>query len=476
MSRLINSTALIFAVLAFVGVIHGHSSLLSSKPAAGESAAASPDRVELVFSVRVQRAMSSISLTGPDGTVAIAGPLESTPDGKTVWIDLAAPLQPGVYKVEWRALSADDHTIKGDFSFNVMPPASLSSLADPPRPAPQEQDHSTMDHSSHVRKVGVSWPESIARWFAYLGMLVFGGGIAFRLFVAGPAAGTAAELAAFDGAAIKVIGAAAVVFLFAAKAALVLQTVSLFDTFSLTGSIKVIGETTFGTPWIVQVTAGALGIVFIMIASYTEAAARRNWFWAAFAASLLLYVAPGLTGHARAASAEYALSIPSDWLHLAAASVWVGGLVMIFTAVPRAVGALERDAKLTAYSEYISRFNKIAVMSVLVISVTGIYNSYIHVDSIAALYGTTYGQFLIAKVVLSLLMAVIGGLNAYVVHPRIRSGKGGPEKALLRNVKLELSLAAVVLLLAALLAFLPPAREHLPVTAAQSRPAERSLV
>ena len=476
MKRTIHSTALILAIFAFAGVGHAHSSLISSKPAAGESTEASPDRVELVFSIRVQRAMSSISLTGPGGAVPVSAPLGSTPDGKTVWIDLTNPLPPGEYKVEWRALSADDHTIKGDFAFTVQPPAARSSFADPPQTVPQEPDHSLMDHSGHTREAGISWAESVVRWFAYLGMMLFGGGVAFRIFVAGPAAGRMEELAAFDSASSKIVSAAVAIFLFAASAALLLQTVSLFDTFSFTKAMAVISETTFGTPWLVQITAAALGIVFILIASYAEVGSRKKWFAMAFAASLLLFVAPGFTGHARGASAEYALAIPSDWIHVAAASVWVGGLVMILAAVPRAIATVGRENVRAAYSEYVSRFNKLAVISVLLIVATGVYNSYIHVESIAALLGTTYGQLLIAKVVLSLMMVVVGGLNAYVVHPQIRSGVEGSEDALLRNVKLEVALSVVVLLLAALLAFLPPAREHLPVTAAQSRPQERSLV
>ena len=476
MSRLTYSTSLISMVLAFAAAVNAHSSLLSSKPAEKESVAASPDRVELVFSVRVQPAMSSISLAGPDGTAVTPGPLEAAPDGKVVWVNLMDPLPPGEYKVTWRALSADDHTIKGDFAFSVLPPAARSSFADPPQPAPPEPDHSTMDHSIHTREAEISWPESTVRWLAYMGMLVFSGGIAFRLFVAGPSAGTSDELAAFDNVGIKVVAAAAVVFLIAANTALALQTISLFDAFSFAGAMAVIGETTFGAPWAVQATASALGIVFISIASYTDADSRKKWFWAALAASLIMFAAAGVTGHARAASAEYVLAIPSDWLHLAAASVWVGGLVMIVFAVPRAVAAHDQEAKLAAYSGYISRFNKLAVMSVLLISATGIYNSYIHVESFAALFGTTYGQLLIAKAALSLLMVMIGGLNAYVLHPRIRSGAAGSEKVLSRNVKLEVALSVVVLLLAALLAFMPPAREHLPVTASRSKPAGRSLV
>ena len=476
MRNLINSAVLIFAFLSLAGATHAHSALLSSKPAAEESVATSPERVQLVFSVRVQHEISSISLIGPDGEVQTPGPLEATPDGKTVWVELAFHLPPGRYKVEWRALSADDHTIKGDFAFSVLPPAARSSFADPPEPTPPDQDHSMMDHSSHIRQVGISWPESIARWFAYLGMLVFGGGLAFRLFVAAPSAGTGSELAAFDNAAIKGTVAAAGVFLAAACVALALQTVALFDVFSFTGAMAVIRDTTFGAPWAAQVAAAVVGIVFLLIASYTDEASRRKWFWAAFATSLVLFVASGFTGHARAASAEYALAAPSDWLHLAAASVWVGGLVMIFTAVPRAVAVIDREAKPVVYSEYISRFNKLAIVSVLVLAATGIYNSWIHVESIAALFRTTYGQLLIAKVILSMLMVVVGGLNAYVIHPRIRASADGAENILLRNVKLEVALAAVVLLIAALLAFLPPAREHLPVSAAQSRPAVRSLV
>lgn len=120
------------------------------------------------------------------------------------------------------------------------------------------------------------------------------------------------------------------------------------------------------------------------------------------AAVVLLAVAawlPGLTGHAGMEHGHVVATI-SLGLHMVFASVWVGGLV----AAALYVGARRSDPQ--ASSALIRRFSVIALVSVLVISETGLLNASLRLDGPAALVTSPYGAILVAKV--AILIVLIG--------------------------------------------------------------------
>ena len=181
---------------------------------------------------------------------------------------------------------------------------------------------------------------------------------------------------------------------------------------------------------------------------------------------------PSLSGHARAAWDEYSLAIISDWLHLVAGSLWIGGLGVLAFAIAKALGEADRQVAQALVSAIIKRFTTIASPATVLLAVTGLYNTWIHVESPSALVGTTYGLVLLIKVAISGVMIVLGGINAFVLRPSIvaesDAGAEAGERRLFNSVRFEMLLAMIVLLLAAILAFLPPAREHKPISASEA--------
>jgi copper transport protein len=95
------------------------------------------------------------------------------------------------------------------------------------------------------------------------------------------------------------------------------------------------------------------------------------------------------------------ISMPLDVVHLLAVAAWLGGLATLLVALFRApVGAqIETGA--------VRRFSRLAFGSVLVLAVTGIYQSWRQVGSWSALTGTSYGQLLLVKIG---LVAVLVGI------------------------------------------------------------------
>jgi copper resistance protein C len=107
---------LAFALGTPTGVA-AHSAIKATQPVNGEKIAESTPTVGVHFdgALRITR----FELSGPDGQVA----LTDRPDGKPSQqfeTAPAAPLAPGDYRVEWRALAADGHVMSGEFRFTVL--------------------------------------------------------------------------------------------------------------------------------------------------------------------------------------------------------------------------------------------------------------------------------------------------------------------------------------------------------------------
>lgn len=102
-----------------------HPKLLSSTPQDNAEGPA-PKKIELHFSEDLMAQFSGARLAMrnmpgmPDGSVMkVAAKVSGGADPKTMVITPGEPLMAGTYRVDWRAVSSDTHTITGKFSFVV---------------------------------------------------------------------------------------------------------------------------------------------------------------------------------------------------------------------------------------------------------------------------------------------------------------------------------------------------------------------
>jgi putative copper export protein len=116
----------------------------------------------------------------------------------------------------------------------------------------------------------------------------------------------------------------------------------------------------------------------------------------------------------------------------------------------------------------IPRFSSLAIVATALLALTGVYNSWIHLASARDLVTTPYGITLLMKIILFLLMLPLGAFNRFYMRPRVEKLAGATESGgRLKTIKdfyfvmwLEAAFAAAVLLLAAILAFLPHSQGH----------------
>jgi copper transport protein len=164
------------------------------------------------------------------------------------------------------------------------------------------------------------------------------------------------------------------------------------------------------------------------------------------------------SGHA-AASARPVLGIGLAWLHLTAASVWMGGLVALLVTVVRARNAAVDQGGIDI-ARILARFStrsRVAVLFAWRIRTT------VEVHRLAGPADTAYGTALLVK--LGLLVPVLAWreVNRFIMIPRIpvsrepgqRDGCLGQPDAADGGRR---SCSAAVLLATGVLAGLPPAR------------------
>src|SRR5207253_336531 len=126
-----------------------------------------------------------------------------------------------------------------------------------------------------------------------------------------------------------------------------------------------------------------------------------------FALALLLLPAPSLAGHALDRGRPW-IEVVVDVFHVAAASLWLGGLV----ALALALRAQDDRAGI------LQRFSNLAVVSVLVLGLTGVIRALTELRSVSQLWTTGYGEVLIVKTGLLGALVSIGWVNRYRLIPR----------------------------------------------------------
>ncbi len=105
-----------------------------------------------------------------------------------------------------------------------------------------------------------------------------------------------------------------------------------------------------------------------------------------------------------------------SWIHLVAAAIWVGGSIFIgivFSPILKTI-TTSIEERIQIMIKVGKRFNKIAVPSLIILMITGLYNSHLLLSKPDLLMATSYGTFLTIKILL-----VIALIITYSIHVRV---------------------------------------------------------
>jgi putative copper resistance protein D len=227
---------------------------------------------------------------------------------------------------------------------------------------------------------------------------------------------------------------------------------SMIETFTDRATWSILTETQFGSTWMIRIFVGALlGLSMLLTLS-----CRQRGSLSAFQATLAIIflgslawaghaaATPGLSGH---------LLLTADFLHLAAAGAWLGGLVplaLLLSMVRRR--SIENGNAIAIAAT--KRFSVLGILSVGTLVGTGTVNAWNLVGSVSALAETDYGHLLVAKVALFLAMLCFAAFNRQYITPRMALGE--TTKRLEQNAYVEVTLGIVIIILVGALGTLAP--------------------
>ncbi|WUD74235.1 copper resistance protein CopC [Streptomyces sp. NBC_00510] len=384
--------------LAVLGLLLGtaapasaHAALVGSDPAQGSVVKTAPAQVRLSFSEGVLLSRDSIRVLGPDGKRAETGDANDGGRGSTTAaVALRPGLGDGTYTVAWKVVSADSHPVAGAFTFSIGAPSKTSvQLPD------QEVGGGT---------VGTLY--DIARYAAYLGFALLVGA-AFFIGVCWPDGARTRSMRRLVAAGWAAMVAATILLLM--LRAPYANGGGLGDAFDL-GGVRDVLDTRPGAALVSRLLLLAAGAVFIAVlfgswAKREDPVERQDLAWGLAIGGTVVSVGLAATW----AMAEHAsvgiqasVAMPVDIVHLLAMAVWLGGLTALLVAlwsgqrVERAV---------------VQRFSKIAFGAVVTLVVTGVYQSWRQLGSWDALVSTGYGQLLLVKIGLVILLVELAWLS-----------------------------------------------------------------
>ncbi len=484
-----------------------HAQLLATSPFAGARLRVAPTAVSLHFSDSVAVAPGAVQVFDHRGGRVDAG-AAGHPAGQQAWVvvQLRPGLTDGSYSVSWRAVSEDTHPVQGAFTFVVgSGPLPTTTVAT----AGVDRSVSTLfavarllAFSGLALLVGgatfllLCWPagcrERRARvllWSGW-GMTAFAAGSA--LLLQGPYTGGGGLHAVVTGAGLT--GTLATRFGIVVSARLVLLGLAgLWLTTLLPRRTPIRGPAEAGpVDAVAQLATAASGPVLTArpataLAPATAAAPATAPSHpatapepAAVANGGVLMLGLLLTwpavGHP-AAGMQSSLAMAFDATHLGAMSVWIGGLVVLVAALM----PLRRTAEL---ARALPTFSRLAFSSIAVLIVTGTYQSWREVGTLAALPGTGYGRLLLAKLAGVVAVLALGNLARVFVRRHYVPGLVAPDPSgssfagLRRGLMVELGVGGAVLAVTAVLVASAPARDtyHPPAGAALALPSGGRVV
>lgn len=402
-------------ILALPAGVAGHALLQSSDPARGATLGSAPTSVTLTFGEAPEQRLSSIKVLDKDGANHATGTVELVP-GDSLSLHIAVGALPdGVYTVSWRTVSAvDGHVAAGSYAFGVgvAPPGGGGAVA-------------------AETSAGGSPAAILARFLLYGGLMVLLG-VGYVGFFVGRAGVLRTDV---------LVRVATGAWLVAAIGTAFTVTVS-WDDAGITADTLL--TTSTGLAGLTRLLVIAVAAIPAFRVGRVPDAVRPRWLGlAGLGAAAAMTVDVG-EGHAATAAAGW-IGLLTQWGHVMAAGLWIGGLFALLLSL---LGT-PSSAKAAA----VRRFSTWAAPWIGLVAITGVVRAVQEVGTIGALFGQPYGQLVIGKTALLVMLAGLGATNRWWSVPAADRTLGRVR----RVGTAELGIATVVIALAgALVNGVPP--------------------
>lgn len=395
-----------------------HATLLESTPSDGTVVDQGPATVTLRYDQPVGVSAGSVKVLAPNGSQVDSGEVSQRDGGRVVVDRLPAGLAPGTYTILWRVLSADTHSVFGATTFSVKTVSGASGAA-----AAAEAEQASGGSAAELLL-------SVSRFVFYTGLVLLVGGLLFLFFLwSGGVTMRPVRRMLWIGWGAAVLGTVGGLLMQGPYS----QGLRLYYTFD-PELIALVLPTRFGITSLVRLGLLAATAVVLMRLSRGS---RRSVTAAGCVAGLGLLISTTTIGHSGSGDLV-GFAFPADVLHLAAASAWVGGLVLLVAVLLRRPPAVLAGI-LPGWSRY-------AELCVAVLVITGIFSAWRQVRELGALTDTGYGRLLLVKVGLVAMMLALGAVGRARIRRHFDVAAAGADPATPAPVPLAVARQPGVLL------------------------------
>lgn len=427
--------AALVLLLASAAPAAAHARLVASDPVDGATLGVAPTEVALTFNQEVAIAPGAVSIDHGGVSVDIEPARHPSGRGEVVVAALPA-LENGRYVVSWRVTSADGDPITGTLVFDV---AAAGAAADSPGANTAAGGRAPTPPPVPSAGSDVSLPLGILRFAGFTAMvLVVGAGLhAFVLAPSRSVRGRTKTLLLWSALVVALTGLLGIGVGAAHAGGRGLAAATDPDL------IRSFLGTTAARAMLARAVVAAVMVV-VLLDRRVPSPARR---WLALLTGNALVLTFVASGHAITGE-HVPLAVVADFVHLAAAGAWLGGLASLLM-----LGGA-RDPGVTR------RFSTTAAWAVVALVVSGAFAVWRQAGQISGLVDSEYGRLLLTKLLLVSALLVLGAVSRRAVRRALAS-------RLERSVAAEAGIALVVLAVTAALVGTAPHADATPPDHAQ---------
>jgi copper transport protein len=484
--------ALLVALALAPAAASAHATLESTSPARGAVVKTQPAQVVFGFSENVEGNFGAVRVFDSKGARVDKGDaFHPGGEGSALAVHLQPGLAKGTYTATYRVVSADSHIVSSGVVFSIGKATSAGATV-----------AQLIGRSQAGSGTQVALGAARALQYAAIGAGV--GLLAFLALVWLPAlaavAGGAAEWQeaseAFVARLRRMLGLIALVGALSALAAVALEAASAAGVSfwsALRPSIlrEVLG-TKFGTFWTAAAAAwfvigglsqarlgassraaGVLRTASVGATGLALPATGIRWLAPFAIPAAFVVMVPALAGHGTTQD-PVAVMFPANVIHVAAMTLWVGGLFALLFVLPAATRRLEGADRTRLLSSALLRFSPLALGAVIVLLATGLVQSFVEIRHLDLVFHTAFGRAVFIKLVLLLVLIGLGALNRRHTLPRLAAAAQAGETPGNAGHTIRSTLRAEIALLLAVFAVTGALASYAPAVAQVTGPVEVS--
>ncbi len=475
--------SVVFAVSAFAipvpDTAGAHANQINASPAPKSELETSPDRIIIWFSEPIEESFSVVTVLNSAAERVDLDDSARDPSELTALSVGLPPLENGTYTVVWKNLSSvDGHKVIGSYVFAVGEPLSAGSQV-------------SAVEQPLIQTVADPW----LRWLVFLGAAIVIGGFTFEVLIGVPVIyGSRAKNSWQRAGSVmsarwsRFATVGLIVLLVAMLGQLLQQASVLSGNSAFAPDIEILRSIAFesgwGRLWSYRLLAAlGIGILLFLARRASEATDRKVdessdsgqeddpdgreatlvgdsvFAQAALVLGLIFLGLIAASSHNAATPPDVkTFAIATDFVHLVASMVWLGGVFYLVISVPALVRELGRADASKLLGATIPRFTVLGLLSAGILVTTGTFSSYMQVTVPVAIQ-TPYGWFLVGKLILIVPLFVFAAYNGFRLAKRLGHSVGGEAK-FGRSLVAEVTIAVLIFAAAGWLASLEPARQY----------------